>query len=70
MSGLTGALRDKACGFEGTIEIDLLLFIITFFQDKLTNLNTAGKHTVTPPGSDFSVYTEIRGLAAARDMVN
>ena len=50
--------------------IDLLLFISTFFQDKLTNLNTAGKHTVIPPGSDFSVYTEIKGLAAARDMVN
>ena len=49
---------------------NIMLFKSTSFQDKLTNLNTAGKHTVTPPGSDFSVYTEIRGLAAARDMVN
>ena len=48
---------------------NLLLFISTSIQDKHTNLNTAGKHTVTPPGSDFSVYTEIKGLAAARDMV-
>ena len=32
-------------------------------------LKTAGRQTVTPPASALSVYTEISGRAAAKDMM-